>query len=346
MDIKIPVVFYESHNNLELVRDTLEKAKANSSHEYSNDMLNNTDKKFFLQKLAQFLRLSTANGKPSDDTMNSYMSHIKEFGRWCVDAGIDPFSAQPRHLIGYRGHLYEVKNRSPRTVSAKLSAIRRFYESAMHHGIVEMNPAADIYAENKDDDGFGTRYLTAGHLEFLLRLIPNEGEENLRAKAMIVLMGLEGLRRVEIHRANEEDMDWENGILIVHGKGRRRKAFPREDTQTVLKKYLDIRYVIKDENGKMPIFTSMANNSHGKRLHRDGIHDIIKYWFYKAEIDPDLSCHLLRHTAGSLLYQETKDLRVVQETLGHADPKTTAKYAHIQDRMLNRYTKAIPVKIL
>lgn len=346
MEVKVPEVIYTTSTDLETVHFALQNVKARSSHDYNAFDFSKADKQAFINKLAQFLRLSTAYGRPSDDTMNSYMSHIKEFGRWCFDKGIDPFTALPRHIIGYRGYLYEVKNRSSRTVSAKLSAVRRFYESALHHDLIQKNPAADIFAETKDDDDFGTRFLTAGHLEYLFRIIPNEGEENLRAKAMIALMGLEGLRRVEIHRANEEDMDWQHGILIVHGKGKRRRAYPREDTLVILKRYLDVRYAIRTDNGQTPMFTSVSNNSRGRRLHRDGVHDNIKKWFSKADIEPDLSCHLLRHTAGALLYQETKDLRAVQETLGHADPKTTAKYAHIQDRMVNRYTKAIPVKIL
>ena len=56
---------------------------------------------------------------------------------------------------------------------------------------------------------------------------------------------------------------------------------------------------------------------------------------------PGYACHLFRHSCGTNLYQETKDLRVVQETLRQRSPKVTAKYAHVHDRMERRYTRGI-----
>lgn len=317
---------------------------------YAEDLLqiDKTDRKIFLERFAQFLRLTTAKGRPSDDTMNAYVSHIKQFGQWCNKHKLDPFKVTPHQMEIYRGYLYDVCNFQPRTVSAKLTAVRRFYEAAVRQEMLEKNPAEDIYAGSKDEDNFGTQFISAGHLEFLFRLIPKEEtEENLRAKLIIALMAIEGLRTVEVHRASEEDIDFDNGIMVVHGKGKRGRIYPREDTMELIKRYIAVRIAIKDKNNMTPLFTSISNNHCGGRISRCGIRDIVDYWFKKADIKENgLSCHLLRHTCGALLYQETKDLRVVQETLRHVDPKTTAKYAHIQDRMANRYTRAIPVKIL
>ena len=54
---------------------------------------------------------------------------------------------------------------------------------------------------------------------------------------------------------------------------------------------------------------------------------------------------MLRHTCGTLLYKETKDLQVVKEVLRHKSVEMSSKYAHVQDAMLKRYTEAIPIKI-
>ena len=55
-------------------------------------------------------------------------------------------------------------------------------------------------------------------------------------------------------------------------------------------------------------------------------------------------CHVFRHSCGTNLYAATKDLRVVQETLRQRDPKVTARYAHVQQRMDKRYTSSIVPK--
>ena len=59
---------------------------------------------------------------------------------------------------------------------------------------------------------------------------------------------------------------------------------------------------------------------------------------------PGKSCHMLRHTCGTLLYKETKDLQVVKQVLRHRSIEMTSRYSHIQDAMLSRYTSAIPIK--
>lgn len=74
---------------------------------------------------------------------------------------------------------------------------------------------------------------------------------------------------------------------------------------------------------------------------RDSIDKALKQLELKA---PGKSCHMLRHTCGTLLYKETKDLQVVKQVLRHRNIEMTSRYSHVQDAMLNRYTKAIPVK--
>lgn len=61
---------------------------------------------------------------------------------------------------------------------------------------------------------------------------------------------------------------------------------------------------------------------------------------------PGLSCHVFRHSCGTNLYAETKDLRLVQDTLRHRDPKVTARYAHLTGRLEHRSTSVIAKSML
>ena len=60
---------------------------------------------------------------------------------------------------------------------------------------------------------------------------------------------------------------------------------------------------------------------------------------------PGISNHALRHTAATLGYLHTGDLRAVQEFLGHADPRMTSKYAHVVDMAKKNPALFIPVKV-
>ncbi|MGD0586049.1 MAG: tyrosine-type recombinase/integrase [Oryzomonas sp.] len=76
-----------------------------------------------------------------------------------------------------------------------------------------------------------------------------------------------------------------------------------------------------------------------------GLSKLIDTLYSNAAISrPHLACHALRHTCGAQLYQQTRDVKVVQETLRHATIAMAAKHGHIQDRGKARHTQSIPIK--
>jgi len=152
-------------------------------------------------------------------------------------------------------------------------------------------------------------------------------------------MLLEGLRRVELHRANDEDV--EEGLLgprlLVHGKIRARHKFPRRDTMELIEAYQSKRGTVPQETVKLyskeeivtPLIYSIDRHGNiGGRISRVGLNHIIDGYLVKAGIKKSqLSCHALRHTFATLLYQQTKDLKAVQDELGHRNISTSAIYA-------------------
>ncbi|MDY6849979.1 MAG: tyrosine-type recombinase/integrase [Thermodesulfobacteriota bacterium] len=191
---------------------------------------------------------------------------------------------------------------------------------------------------------------SAGEAELLFRAVPNDSElKSLRDKAMIGLMALEGLRRVEIVRACVSDIepDGEGLRLLVHGKGRERFIYPREDTALALQQFLALRGPLEKDSHGEPLFVQIRKGGKAMgRISRTGVNKVVDHYLRKAELKREgLSSHALRHTCGALLYQATRDIRAVQETLGHSNIATSAGYAHIIERGKARYTRDIPVKI-
>lgn len=305
----------------------------------------------FLDNYEDVLKKYIAGGNPSDDTLKNYFGQIREFLSWCKDNDFKPLRLQEPHIILYRDFLLE-KKQKVNTVAAKLNAIRKFYHIAQKFHIIQDNPAEDVKAPRDPDAALiNVPYLSAGKLEYLFHSIPSETEKELRDKVIIAFMAIEGLRTVEIHRMNEEDINIEQQSILVHGKGKNAMIYPRQDTFALLMRYLESKDRSRmreryDDEKVTPVFTSTSNNMYGHRIIRQAVRDAVNQWLLAAGLkEKGKSGHMLRHTCATLLYKETKDLKQVQETLRHSNVNMSSRYAHLTERQENRYTDNIPVKI-
>lgn len=301
------------------------------------------DPAYFLANYRNLMKRYVSNGKPSNDTKNSYFSAIDQFINWCTALNTDIFKINEQKLLYYRQVLIN-KDYKPASVKFKLTAIRRFYYVALKYGLIEKNPATDVHAQ-RDPDAYMPilKYLTVEQLYSLLNSFNEEEEKSLRAKVIVFLMAVEGLRTVEIHRMNVQDIYDDQKAIYIRGKGHNDLIYLRNDSYELLKKYLQMRASAGDF--PTPVFTSLSNNSLGKRLSRQNIRETIDTALASLNLKaPGKSCHMLRHTCGTLLYRETKDLQVVKQVLRHRSIEMSSRYSHIQDAMLSRYTSAIPIK--
>ena len=92
--------------------------------------------------------------------------------------------------------------------------------------------------------------------------------------------------------------------------------------------------------------TAVGNRAGGQHLSRRGVRTIVDGHLRRLDLkQPGLSNHALRHTGATLAYKYTRDLRAVQDLLGHADPRTTARYARVVDKALNNPAAAVPIRL-
>jgi integrase len=159
------------------------------------------------------------------------------------------------------------------------------------------------------------------------------------------MMALQGLRTIEVQRANVEDLTekGENLVLLVRGKRRDRFAYLRPDVAKRMKEYLALRGDVAPDEAGTPLFPSVGRG--GRRLSRTSIRLHTNRYVRLAGLKrPGISNHALRQTAATLGYLHTGDLRVVQEFLGHADLRMTSRYAHVVDMAKRNPALSIPVK--
>lgn len=89
-----------------------------------------------------------------------------------------------------------------------------------------------------------------------------------------------------------------------------------------------------------------GNFARGHRLSRRGVRHVVDGYLRSANVKrPRVSNHALRHTSATLAYRYTRDLRAVQDMLGHQDPKTTARYARVVDRAQSNPALKVPVEL-
>ena len=304
---------------------------------------------YYLQHYPTLMTRYIANGKPSEDTKKGYFSAIKTYLEWCAAVHMDPLKATEQQIIYYRGVLVN-QNLKPAAIKFKLTAIRRFYYVAIKYGLIKENPAVDVHAQ-RDPNAYLPiiKYLTLEQLQNLFNSINYDDIlKNARAKAMIALMAIEGLRTVEVHRLSVEDISVLNKqlVILIRGKGHNDPIYPSKFTSDLLRNYLSIRPAPTTALHELtPVFISDGNRGQHKRLSRRSIRREIDAALKLIQAkSPGISCHMLRHTCGTLLYEQTRDIQAVKETLRHKNIEMTSKYSHVQDMALKRYTEAIPIK--
>ena len=166
--------------------------------------------------------------------------------------------------------------------------------------------------------------------QFNLRYITSQ-----RNKTMIQLLLNTGLRLSEMTNLKWNDIDLMTGqAKVVEGKGLKdRILWLDEETLTMLGKWKQRQF--KEWGRSDLVFTTRTLHS----LDGKAVRSMIKTYSDKAGIKKHITTHSLRHTFASDLLRDTKNIRIVQKALGHADISSTQIYTHIVDEELEEALK-------
>ena len=274
----------------------------------------------------------------SPKTVQTYSRAVRQFIKWLAVNGI----TQPTRedIIAYREELKEDHKAS--TVQNYIIAIRLFFQWTEQEGrypnIAQHIKGAKISKEHKKD------YLTSTQVKAVLSGIDTDSPQGRRDYAIFALMVTGGLRDIDVHRANIEDLRTlgDSTVLYLQGKGREERAeyvkVPAEVEKAIRASLADR----EDAKGSNPLFTSMSNNSKGGRISTRSISGLVKKALVQAGYDSDtLTAHSLRHTAVTLSLLGGQKLEEVQQFARHKNISTTLIYAHNLDRMKNQCENTI-----
>jgi len=218
---------------------------------------------------------------------------------------------------------------SPRSVQRRLSAVRGFFNYLVRERVVPSNPAVDIRAPKAARRLPGT--LDVDQLNHLLD-IPPDDVLAVRDKAIMELFYSSGLRLDELVGLDIAQLDLADRTVRVLGKGRKTRIVPvGRKAEAALRVWLRERPALAGA-GETALFVG----KNGVRLKHRAIQLRIAYWARRKGLPSHVHPHLFRHSFATHLLESSKDLRGVQELLGHADISTTQIYTHLDFAHLAR----------
>lgn len=273
----------------------------------------------------------------SSNTQKAYAYELSHYAMFLQERGINTIEKVTTKDI--QDYMKEQMDQGKQTssIAHKLTAIKNLHKYLYRQKLMKNNVAEFIDRPKLRKKLPHT--LSIIEIDRLLD-ISLETPFDYRNKAMLELMYGAGLRVSELVHLSMSDIDTENCVITVLGKGSKERLVPLgEYAMDALCAYLDKRSLLC----KGCITDALFLNNHGKPITRQGFFKILKKLLHEKCLDEHLSPHALRHSFATHLLDSGADLRSIQEMLGHSDIATTKIYTHISDKKMKEdYQKYHP----
>lgn len=268
----------------------------------------------------------------ADRTRRSYGTDIRQWFAFLDALDLNALDADRAHADAFRVMLTGAQS----TVARKIAAVSSFYRYAQSSGIVDTNPVALVVRPKVDADHSATRGLSKAEAVAFLEAAE---QDSPRSHVVATLLIHTGIRISEALGANLRDLQHDTGhrVLVVTRKGgKRAKIALPAPVVDALSAYLGTavaqgtEVAISDaESADAPIFTTTT----GKRWVSSEAFRTVQRLARVAGIEGQVSPHGLRHTHATLALDAGVPLRDLQDSMGHADPRTTRRYDRARARL-------------
>ena len=274
----------------------------------------------------------------SPNTVKAYKKDLEQFISFCMLHNKEKINdITERFIKSFLGALNngEIENHEIEKISIarKLTALRVFFKYAFMNDYLDNNPAGAL--SNPKVKRKLPEIISEGSFIDLQKNNEEEKDPKLVKALLEVLYGC-ALRVSEVCRLNIEDVDFNQKIIRVFGKGNKMRIVPIGDQS--LQILLEYK---KERNSGFtgPFFI----NQKGKRVYERMVYSIVKNSLDKVTDIKKKSPHILRHSAATHMLDRGADLRAVKEILGHENLSTTQIYTHVSiERLKSAYKNAHP----
>lgn len=258
------------------------------------------------------------------------------------------------YLKVYHNHNGDkMETNSERGLKRKISALRSFYAYYYKREMIETNPAVLVDVPKIHEKSIIR--LDADEVALLLDHIEHAGDTLTGQKraywektkerdlAIVTLLLGTGIRVSECVGLDIEDVDFKNnGIKVTRKGGNEMVVYFGSEVEKALKNYLEVRENIVPLSGHEH---ALFYSSQKKRIGVQAIENLVKKYSREITTTKKITPHKLRSTYGTALYQETGDIYLVADVLGHRDVNTTKKhYAALDDARRRQAATAVKLR--
>lgn len=265
----------------------------------------------------------------SPHTVSNYLRDLEALHAWCARRALSDW----QQLDGQHVRTFAAQSHAaglgPRSVQRRLSALRTFFGYLLREQARRDNPAHDIRAPKAGRSL--PHALDADQMARLLDFKP-EGPLDTRDLAIMELLYSSGLRLAELIGLDLTDLNLHERAALVTGKGSKQRIAPvGRQAIAALQAWLAVRATLAkiDE-------TAVFVGRNGRRVGPRTVQLRIAARARRQGLPTAVYPHMFRHSFATHLLESSRDLRGVQELLGHANISTTQVYTHLDFQHLAR----------
>ena len=281
-----------------------------------------------------YLKMLGQQGK-SAHTLSAYGRDLTELVRLLTEGSSETAQDLTRRDFVAALKRLSQQGLSERTLARKLSAWRQYCGWLVQSGMMDNDPTFNLKAPRLPERL--PKALPQEELNHMLDSTPADDSLAVRDHALFELMYGSGLRLSEIHGLDLGDVLLDEGWVSVTGKGRKERQVPLSGKSVkALRAYLSERVAADGE-------TALFTGKNGTRLGQRQIQKRLQAWAVRQGSGQHISPHMMRHSYASHLLQSSRDIRAVQELLGHSNLSTTQIYTKLDfDHLAKVYDEGHP----
>ena len=265
----------------------------------------------------------------SENTIAGYLHDVGLLLEYAEEKNLDVKNLTEANLHEFLASLRDM-GIGPRSQARIIAGVRGFYRYLALEGVIESNPAELL--DSPKLTLHLPEVLSIEEIDEMIKAIPRDKEEALRNEAIIEMLYGSGLRVSELINLRISRISFEDGFMLVEGKGSKERVVP------ISPRALQLTKLWMEERTRLNISLEASDilflNRRGRQLTRVMIFYIVKDLASRAGINRPVSPHTLRHSFATHLLEGGANLRSIQELLGHESVTTTELYVHLDRRHL------------
>lgn len=279
--------------------------------------------------IKNYIEYCTAQKRLDTKTLKAYKIDLRQFSEQISTTEIESITTSV--LETYITNLHQ--QYSPKTVKRKIASIKAFFHYLEYKDIIILNPFNKLQIKFREPVILPKTIplktlevlFNAAYAKYHKTTSPCQKRKTLRDIAVFELLFATGIRISELCSILLQNMDLQNNIILIHGKGSKERLIHICDPNvlSILNQYYTEYYSQISACGYFFV------NNNGNRLSDQSVRDMINKYCRIADIDYHITPHRFRHTFATQLLEEDVDIRYIQTMLGHSSINVTEIYTHV-----------------